>query len=327
MRMKDKLRQLRNSSVFITGAGGFIGRHLVKKISALGAKVHLLLKQPPNPAELKAWKKEWGGKASLSFYYADISDRKRISKIVRRVRPERIFHLAGSSPSSEKSGIRECMETNILGTLNLLESAAKQDLRSFVFASTTELYGRNPLPFKEQQKIQPASPYALSKACGEYCCQFFLKCSGVPTIILRISPVYGPTLKEDRFLMKVFLSAMNPTEQELKLTSPSDRRDFIYIEDVVNALLLSSLIPKATGQIINVGNPTAPSLQEIIRFISSLTGKEPRVRWGAVPPSPLLQDHQQSDIRKAKKILGWKPAISMREGLKKMYHWLQSRGI
>lgn len=310
-----------NSPILITGAGGFIGYHLANKLAAEGEKVSLLLRKT---SLLRAHAEELKRKVpSVSLHFADILDAKKISSLLNFLQPRKVFHFAGvSSSSRNQETFLPCLQANLLGTLYLLQSLTDRKLELFVFASTPDVYGQISFPFKEEQKIEPVTPYGISKAAAEYLCRFFYKEYRVPTVIVRISPVYGPLLKPDRLIMKVFDRCMHAKKKEIQLTSPHNSWDFLYIDDLVDALRQVALNRKVIGETINLGGGKAATIQEVVETICSITATPLRIQWQSKNCDSKNQRKRRSDIRKAKKILGWKPKTGLREGLLRTYQWL-----
>ncbi|OGR82271.1 MAG: hypothetical protein A2902_00180 [Elusimicrobia bacterium RIFCSPLOWO2_01_FULL_64_13] len=306
------LKQLEGSSALVTGGTGVLGRPLVSGLLKAGARVHLVLRPRSSPPPESR---------GAEIHEADILDPEALTKVARAAAPERVFHLAGKNdPSRTFEAANENLTVNTRGTLNVLEACASLKLLSFVFTSTTEVYGNNRAPFKESQRPDPPSPYAVSKLAAENFCTYYHRTRQVPATVLRLSSCYGPYLKKPRLVAAVFSACFNPGET-LDLTSGRQKRDFLFAGDAVEALLKASVTPGAAGETINAAGKTPYSVKEVAEAILAVAGREPRIRWNAIQRRPNENQVWKTDLSKAKKLLGWSPATGLKQGLKLTAEW------
>jgi nucleoside-diphosphate-sugar epimerase len=316
-RLAERLPGLK---VLVTGGDGFIGSHLVKRLSDGGARVHVLCRpaasRPNHPAP---------GAEGEGIYRADLLDQEGLARIVDQVRPRVVFHLAGLVNLERSFDIAEgCIRSNVQGTLSLLQALRKTDLDALVFTSTSEVYGNNPAPFTEEQREDPPSPYAISKLAAEHLCGLFRKTRGTPVTIARLSTVYGPRQAEGKLIPYVVKSFL--AKKEVHITKGIQKRDFVYVEDAVDGLIRASLVKEAIGEVINVGHPEALAVREVVSKIGRLCG----VKEGAVYSDLPLRPNEQLLCaclgEKAKRILGWEPRTTLDQGLSRTVAWYAANG-
>ncbi|GAI86782.1 unnamed protein product [marine sediment metagenome] len=208
--------------VLVTGGSGFIGKYLQEELFNCGAVITIIDK---NPQYAK----------SINVIKCDICDYKNLEKVINDISPEIVFHLAANiDRTSEFDIIRNMISVNLIGTLNLLESLKNiSSCRSIIVAGTSEEYGNNQAPFKEYYKEDPISPYSFSKVCASYLSKMLFNVCKLPIIILRPTLAYGPGQKGTMFIPTLIKTLL--LNEKFVMTSGEQTRDFIYIDDLVNA--------------------------------------------------------------------------------------------
>jgi len=303
------IEQLYNKKrVLITGGSGFIGKHLQKALYNYGAFVTIIDKNLPYAK-------------SINTIKCDICDYKNLEKAIRDISPEIVFHLAANiNRASEFDIIRNMISVNLIGTLNLFESLKNiSSCRSIIVAGTSEEYGNNQVPFKEYYKEDPISPYSFSKVSVSYLSKMLFNVYKLPIIVLRPTLAYGPGQKETMFipaLIKTFLR-----NERFIMTPGEQTRDFIFIDDLVNAYMLTGVSEGHFGEIFNIGSGKEYKIKDIAYRIASFLNKRNFLKIGA-------KDYRKSeimsyfvDISKAKNCLNWTPKIEINKGLKKTIEW------
>src|SRR3989338_945970 len=233
-----------SAKILVTGASGFLGRHLIKKLAADNGQVYGIVN-----SRLTSVK---GLIDQAKIYKANLSDYSSAEKIITKIKPDIIFHLAGYLGKSEGAEeIKHAFESNVLCTLNLLISGNAVNYSRLVFAGSYAEYGSQAVPFREEYKLNPASSYGTSKAVAELYCRLF-QAYGKPITILRFSALYGPCQQISSLIPSVINSAL--AGKEIIMTQGTQSRDFLYVDDAVNALLKSAANPRAKGEIFNIGS-------------------------------------------------------------------------
>jgi UDP-glucose-4-epimerase GalE len=303
------------SRVVVTGGAGFIGSRLVRELLGRGYSVVVL-----DNFCSGSWEnlRELHGGDGFEVVEGDVRDRSVVRKVMKGAGG--VVHLAAliDVEASVKDPF-ETHEVNVNGTLNVLHEAVKAGVKRFIFASSTAVYGdANPLPLKEDYPPRPISPYAASKAAAECYCLAFNKCYGLETVILRYFNVYGPGQRNSAYsgVITRFLENAFKGEPLTVYGDGCQTRDFIYVDDVVEATILALEGEGLESKTFNVctGNPT--SVNELIEVIRTIAGKDLKV----VYDNPRIGDirNNYGDPSKAEKILGFKAKKSLRKGLEQI---------
>jgi len=306
------LETLEGKKVIVTGGAGFIGSHLCRRLIGKGAKVTVFDNLSSGNIGFIKYLMDDG----LDFVQGDVRNPTALEKATRN--SEVIYHLAAqtSVPFSMEDAKEDC-EVNVVGTLNVLEAAKKANAR-VVFASSSAVYG-NPekRPTPEKHPTHPISFYGLSKYIGENYCNFYQENYGSDIVVLRIFNIYGPN---GHGVLPDFLNKLKKTPNKLEILGTGTQgRDFVYISDMVNILILIATSPAAAGQVFNVGTGTITSVTELAKKLIELLGLE-KVEISFTGGLAWEGDMNitQADISKAVKELQWKPQVDLEEGLKKL---------
>ena len=295
---------MKNTKILITGATGFLGQALLNKAKDLGGKLY------PTASEKTKYK-------DFVIEKMDLTDFEAVKKVITKVKPNIVFHLGALVElARDFNTAQRCIDINIKGTLSLLESLKFCQLKRFIFASTEEVYGKNKIPYEETQSVMPPSPYSISKVASEQFIRLYANDMGFSAISLRIGTMYGPNQPPNRFIPTIINNALG--NNNIELTSGAKKRDYIFVNDVVRALILSRKVSlKNKFTILNIGSGVSYSLKELVEKIIKLTNSKSKILFGKIPERILEADEWLMDIRKSFKLLKWQPEISLEEGLKK----------
>ena len=215
------------NTILITGGSGFVGANLARKLLGLGHEVHIISKKSSDLWRLRDIKN------NIHIHNTDILDRKKLEPLMKRVSPTAIFHLATYSSYRDQKDAEQIMDVSIKGTLNLLYSTLDLDYKIFVNTGSSSEYGFKSRPMKETDLLEPISFYASAKAAQTLLCQAFSFEYKKPIVTMRPFSVYGPYEQKDRFIPTILRSLIN--KKPIKLTPGKQRRDFIFIDDLVEA--------------------------------------------------------------------------------------------
>lgn len=313
----------------ITGGCGFIGTNLIKELLSRGYSDIRIIDnlQNGNLTELQAITKVQTlneahvnslGPKGVEFFRGDILDQDLANLLSKGC--DIVVHLAantGVTPSVEDP--RADLMSNIIGTFNYLEAAKKNRLQNFVFASSSAPVGNTTPPIHEQVVPRPVSPYGSSKLAGEAYCSSYFRTYKLNTIALRFSNVFGPGSRNKSSVIAKIIK--NVTENEpIKVYGSGDQtRDFIFIDDLVDAIIKAAFSKDLGGEIFQIATGTETSVNQIIEFIT-LHCKEnsqsvPEIRYLEKRIGDVFKNY--SDITKAKKYLHWEPKVCLSEALQK----------
>lgn len=302
---------------FIVGATGFVGANLAHKLAAEGEdEVHVLLR----PSS-KTWRLE-PILEKLVVHRGDINDGPGLIQILSRARPQAVYHLAVYGAYPRQTDVAQMLQTAVFGTLNLLAAAHQAGAEIVVNIGSSSEYGVKSHPMKEDELLEPATGYGVAKAAQTLLCQEFSKEKKVPVITMRIFSAYGPYEEPGRLVPTVIQKAL--FGQPIPLANPKTARDFIYIDDVVAALLLAGRHPEFGGQIFNLGTGVQHTITEAVEIITKLAHSRSEPRWGEISSRDFDTGQWVADTAKLQSTLGFKPKYSLAEGLEKTIDWFRS---
>jgi len=302
-----------NSKFLVTGGAGFIGSHLVAKLAQQGYSVRVLDNLSTGKlSNIERLLKE----GSVDFTKGDIKDASTVKAAVSSV--DMVYHLAAqiSVPLSILNP-KLNHEVNVVGTSNLLSASKNAGVGRFVFVSSCAVYGEPIyLPIDEAHPTNPISPYAESKLTSEQECIKLSKDHEIEAAVVRFFNVYGPRqgLNEYSGVITKFIEKI---KKKLPLTIFGDgqqTRDFVFVQDITNALLLASKSKDANGQIFNIGTGKATTIKSLAETLLALTDSKVKLKFAPERSGDIK--HSYANISKANKILGYKPEFHLSEGLK-----------
>jgi UDP-glucuronate 4-epimerase len=315
--------------VLVTGGAGFIGSHLVEKLLAGGHEV-IIIDDFNDFYDPQIKHANIAGFASdVTVYQADLRDSAAVRNLFHREKVDAIAHLAaraGVRPSIQQP--RLYYDTNVTGTLHLLEAARVTAVERFIFASSSSVYGASKtIPFSEDQHLsQTLSPYGATKIAGEFLCSSYSHLYKLRVVALRYFTVYGPRQRPDlaihQFTRRIFSG--QPIDQ---FGDGSTRRDYTYIDDVIQGTVAALDYAGPPYDVFNLGENETIQLSDLIAAIENALGKEAKINQ--LPEQPGDMPLTCADISKARKLLGYNPTTTLGEGLPRFIDWFLSsqRGI
>ena len=314
--------------ILLTGGAGFIGSHLTRRLLARGDRVTVLddFNDYYDPARKRANVAPFLAGAEASRYRlveGDIRDAALVDRTFSDAAEggfDAVIHLAaraGVRPSLQEPILYE--EVNCVGTLRLLEAARRHGPKTFLFGSSSSVYGINEkLPFSEDDEVnQPISPYATTKRAGELLCYNYHHLYGFRTACLRFFTVYGPRQRPEMAIHK-FTDLLARGKTIPLYGDGTSRRDYTYVDDILDGLLAA--LDLAPGfEIINLGGAETTSLKDLVTWIAAELAVEPRIEY--LPGQPGDVPITYADVSKAARLLGYSPKVPIREGLRRFVAW------
>jgi nucleoside-diphosphate-sugar epimerase len=307
--------ELKGRRMMVTGASGFVGANLVRELLKQGAEVHGLLRPGTERWRIREVLPH------LIVHPVDLTDHASLKRIVASVRPEIVFHLAARRIAASNQDHRETLMVNVSGTFNLLEAISSLDYRRFVYLGSSTEYGSKVEPMQESDPLEPVTFFGATKAAATLICQQFARTGNRPVVILRSFSIYGYWDSPTRLIPTAIMAALN--HRQLLLTAPGYRRDYLFIEDLVEAFLLALKAKDIDGQVINIASGQQTTNEDVVDLIQELTGQRIEVKAGGYPARGHDKTFWVADIRKAKKLLGWEPSHTLRSGLEKTIAWFR----
>lgn len=314
---------LESKTVLVTGAGGFIASHLVERLVETGAQVRAFVRY--NARADDGLLRFIGAKiySELEIIRGDLRDVETMRAAAHGV--DTIFHLGAliAIPYSYDH-LREVVETNVMGTLNVLLAGREAQVRRIIQTSTSEVYGTAQYaPIDEKHPLQAQSPYSASKISADKISESLYHSFNLPIITLRPFNTYGPRQSARAIIPTIITQAL--TRDEVQLGSLDPVRDFTFVSDTVNGFLKAATAgDKVLGEEINLGTGEMISIGELADMIFDLLGKQPRIVTDTQRLRPPNSEvfKLQSNNAKAREILGWTPQISLRDGVQQTIEWI-----
>jgi len=311
--------------ILVTGGAGFIGSHLVEKLLAAGHEVAILddfndFYDPQiKHANIGGFVKD------VAVRHVDLRDSASVRNLFHREKFETIAHLAaraGVRPSIQHPQLY--YDTNVTGTLHLLDAARVTGVERFIFASSSSVYGiSKTVPFSEDQHLtQTLSPYAATKIAGEFLCSTYSHLYQMRVVALRYFTVYGPRQRPDlaihQFTRRIY--AGQPIDQ---FGNGTTRRDYTYIDDIIQGTMAALKYEGPLFDIFNLGESDTIQLNDLIAAIENALGKKAKIN--RLPEQPGDMPLTCADISKARKLLGYNPATRLSDGLPQFIDWFLKR--
>ena len=305
--------------VMITGADGFMGSHLTERLLELGAETAVLIR-PESAVGGYRLKNLAGLKGEIEIMVGDIGS-SDVIRLIEESRSNVIFHLAALAYVNYSfSHPFEVMRVNLNGTLCVLEAARRMEVDRVVVTSSSEVYGPALTPtIDEGHPMNPTSPYAASKAAADRCAHSYWRTFGLPVAIIRPFNTYGPRHTYD--VIPKFIEMVLRGEPPTIYGSGEQSRDFTYVTDMVEAFLHMGSGEKAVGEAVNFGSGKAVKIKDLTMKIIELAD---------APLDPVYLPERPAEVTrlccnygKARRIFGWEPKVSLREGLKKNIEWFR----
>jgi len=309
--------------VLVTGAGGFIGSHLVERLVELGADVRAMVRYSSSGS--RGWLAETAYPEALEVVASDVTDPDGVRTAIRGT--ELVFHLAAliGIPYSYEAP-RSYLRTNIEGTVNVLQAALGEGVARVVHTSTSEVYGTAVrVPIDEEHPLQGQSPYSASKIAADKMAEAFHRSFGLPVVVLRPFNTFGPR-QSDRAIIPTIVSQLLWGEQ-VELGSIHPTRDFNFVANTVDGFVLAAERGPATGEAVHVGSGREIAVGELVRLLAELTGRDLPVveRDERKRPEASEVERLWANTDHARDVLGYQPQVSLEEGLRRTIEWIEAR--
>ena len=303
------------STVVITGASGFIGRHLCNTLSKRGIRV-IALSRNGQPNRL----------VETEHYELDLRDQMKVRELIQYIKPRYVVHLAAvKNRSVAASEYRDAYDGNWLSSFNLVEACNEVGtLKRFVFLGSSDEYGQQLPPFRESSREAPVTSYGVSKLAVTQLLQTFSRSCGFPAVVLRPTIAYGPNQGSDMFLSAMIQSIV--CGERFAMTQGEQTRDYVYIDDLITAIMSAlSVGNEVCGQLINISSGTPLRVRDLANKVARLVDAEAGklLDFGArdYRPGEAMEYWSNNDL--ANELLNWRPLVSLDDGLRRTIHSFQ----
>jgi dTDP-glucose 4,6-dehydratase len=315
--------KLGGARVLVTGAGGFIGSHLVERLTELGADVRALVRY--NSAGTAGWLDQSPVRQDIDVVFGNVEDRDGVRKAMRGI--DAAFHLAAliGIPYSYEAP-DSYVRTNIGGTLNVLQAARDEQVDRVIHTSTSEVYGSAAfVPMSEEHPLRGQSPYAATKIGADKLAEAFHCSFDLPVVTVRPFNTYGPRQSERAVIPAIIVQAA--VRDRLRLGNVRPTRDFTYVTDTVEGFIRAAGSDQAVGCVVNLGTGTEVSIGDLADTIMAKVGRTVPVETEQerVRPDGSEVERLCSDNSRARALLDWQPRVSLDEGLGRTIEWLTAR--
>ena len=312
---------LEGKSVLVTGAGGFIGSHLVEALVGRGCRTRAFLHY--NSAGKRGWLEQSAAVEDIDFHFGDVCDQGTLESAMQEV--DIVFHLAAliAIPYSYRAP-HSYVRVNVEGTTNALEAARRAGVQRFVHTSTSEVYGSaQSVPIDESHPLRAQSPYAASKIGADKMAESYGRSFDLPVVTLRPFNTYGPRQSARAVIPSIVTQCL--TNRPIKLGNLSPTRDFCFVQDTVEGFLKASTVPGAEGRTIHLGTAREVSIRDLVGLIADLTGSTAEILT-----DPVRERAAASEVDRllaapdlAEETLGWRAEVDLEEGLRRTIEWLR----
>lgn len=316
---------LKNKKVLVTGAGGFIGSHLVERLVEIGAETKAFVHY--NSFNRWGWLDYVDRKIkdSIEIFTGDIRDPYGVKKSMQDCNV--IFHLAAliGIPYSYHSP-DTYVDTNIKGTLNILQAARELNIEKVIHTSTSEVYGTAQfVPITEKHPINTQSPYSATKAASDFLALSFYRSFNLPVAVVRPFNTYGPRQSARAIIPTIIIQILSG-KKKLRIGSLHPTRDFNYVKDTVNGFIKIAESDRTVGEVVNIGSNSEISIGNLIKKITSIMDVEIKIEVDDQRIRPKISEVERlyADNSKIMELTGWKPMYILDEGLKKTIRWFNS---
>lgn len=296
-------RTLKDKRVLVTGANGYIGKHLTRRLILEGARVYGIgLSENYN--------------TDINFIKCDISDGSAVKTVLDSIKPQGIFHLAAYGLEAKDSDINKAVDINIKGTVNLIEgSSDNSNLEVFINTGSEFEYGNKDKVIFENDVLEPLNEYSTTKAAATLISHSLAQKYNIPIITLRLFSIYGGFERTNRFMPYIINCILEG--KTANLTGCEQIRDYMYIEDVVDAYIHAYKFFSKKSEIVNICTNNPVSLKTIVEIIENIINKPCKINFGALPYRQNEMWKLVGDNRKARELIKWIPKTEIRDGLEK----------
>ena len=308
------MKKLKNKKILVTGGAGFIGSHLVKRLVSLRCKVSVTVKYNSlidNPRLVKIWDK-------INLIETDLRNTDSVKEMSKK-NFDLIFHLAAYNHVGDSfKHVMENVNSNLISTINLLNNGPK--FKKFVHMGTSEIYGlQKTLPFNEREKPNPMSPYGLTKFASELFVLLKSRYSNKQILCVRPFNTFGPYQSEKAIIPEIIIKSL--LNKNIETTLGNQTREFNYVDNIVDGILLSSKKINFFDEPFNIGSNNPIKIKDLVKKIHNLTNSKSKLKIGAKKYRPNEIWKMQAENKFIINKVGWKPVVNFNQGLTNTIQW------
>ena len=299
--------------ILITGTSGFVGSNLLRFFVSKNIKVNIILRKKSNIWRIKDIINE------AKIFYVDLREKEKLSKIIQKIKPKSIFHMAAYGAYSYQDQVKLIKSSILDSTMNLVNECKKFKFNVFINTGSNSEYGFRKEKMNENDLVRPNSDYAFFKAASTLFCQQESIINRLPIITVRPFHVYGPYEEPTRLIPTLIRNLLK--NKDSRLVSPDIVRDFIYVDDAINLYLKIASKPSVKGDIFNIGTGKQRTIKEIYLNLNNLLNCKIKPKWNSMKRRRWDQKIWKADMSKVKKKFNWRPKHNLKQGLTKTISW------
>jgi nucleoside-diphosphate-sugar epimerase len=300
----------------ITGASGFVGANLARRLLHDGHETHALLRP-----QHQSWRLDEIA-SHLHIHAVDLTDQNQVRQIIRQILPDQVFHLAAYGAYPKQTGFARMVDINLMGTVSLLDACAETGVEAFIYTGSSSEYGYKDHPPREDEVLAPNSHYAITKAAATHYCQFSARTAGVNAVAVRLYSIYGPYEEPTRLIPTLITHGLRGALPPL--VSPTTARDFVYIDDAVDALVSLAQSPRR-GAVYNLCTGTQTSMASVVETARKLMRITTEPVWSSMERRSWDTDIWVGSPTALENDIGWRSRINFPTGLQRTINWFQGR--
>lgn len=302
-------RTVHKNHIFITGANGFVGKHLQRELISRGFRVSVAVRSGLDWEEPR-----------VARYIVDLSDKIKVFDIIQSLKPDYVIHLASEkNRNNDSEKFCKLYDANVSMALNLINACRNLlNFKKFIFLGSSDEYGLGPRPYTESQYELPVSAYGLSKLAITKILLGLYHTESFPSVVLRASVIYGPGQNDDMFVPSLIHSLLS--EEDFPMTFGEQLRDFVYISDTVEAIIKTlSTDERVNGKVINIGLGVSCKVNHIAKLTAELIAPNAlsRLKFGEVKYRPNEVMDYSLNISLASELLEWNPQVDVEDGIRR----------
>ncbi|MBW3496108.1 NAD(P)-dependent oxidoreductase [Bacillus sp. FDAARGOS_1420] len=305
-----------NKTFLITGGYGFIGSHLIRRLLNLQAKIVLFIRTSSNPWRLKDALK------NIETYEVDIRNKMQVQDAIKKINPDYIFHLAAYGVNSAHTDYINAIETNIIGTCNIIQAAKLVNCKKIINMGSSSEYGNKMEPIHEKMLLTPVDIYGSTKAAGTILAHQIASENNISLITLRPFGIFGEAEDPHKLFSYIILQVLQ--NKDVNLTLCNQLRDYCYIENIIDVCILAVENTTVQNEIFNIGSGNIYPLKHYVELLYKHLNTNSRPNYGAIPSRTNERWLPEADIQKIKNFLSWEPRITIEEGIIKTINWYKN---
>lgn len=306
---------LKNKRALVTGGNGFIGSHMVNRLTKSGSEVYAITRETSDTWRLEEIQD------SINIIKLDMRDSDMLHQWMRKIKPDYIFHMAAYGVDSRQKDYVTAAETNIIGTMNIVKAAAAIGCEKLLNTGTSMQYGNKQGAIKEQDVYEPTNIYGSTKGAATIIAHQLARANDLRIATIIPFGVFGEKEGSHKFFPHVILSAL--AEDEIQLSPCEQFRDYCYIENIIDGFVMAAACNEIKNEIFNIGSGSVYQLKHYVGLIIEELGVDRKLNYGAVEYRKNDLWSPQPDLEKIRAKLGWQPRVSLEEGIGRTVKWFK----